>query len=221
MEKVGNVYFEKLSAKNYNHWSFKMKMLLDKEGCWDPIEKEKHANVTEADWLALDKKALFTIVMCLENNQLTHVKKATTSKEAWKALKSYHQNSSLTGKIGLTKKLFKAQLPIGGNMEQHLQQITDWIDELTDLGDELEDKIVIRIILSSLNEQYDGLITALEVREEDELKLEFVKAKLIEEWEKKTKKPDEKLPGTAFKVAKSDNSKKTCYFCKKRRPFSQ
>lgn len=46
--------------------------------------------------------------------------------------------------------------------------------------------MVITIILASLNEDYETLITALEVRNEKDLRIELVRSKLLEEWGNKT-----------------------------------
>lgn len=205
--------FERLSNKNYASWSFKMKMFLDKEGCWEPVSSEKPTSVKEDDWKKIDKKALFYIAMYVESNQLIHIKKAANSREAWDSLKKIHQKSTLGSKIRLKKKLYKAQLMNDGNMEDHLHQMVSWFDELEEMGDNITEDNRVSIILSSLNDEYEALVTGLEIREED-LTMDFVKGKLLEEWEKRNGKSEESE--RALKVSrKGKSSKVTCYFCKK------
>ena len=211
MEKSG-IMFEKLSGKNYSHWSFRMKMFLEKEGCWDVVVGGKPDNVTEADWILLDKKAMWNIGLCVDNAQLIHIKSAKTSKESWSALKKYHAKVTLSSKISLIKKVFKAQLPKGGNMEEHLVQMFQWLDELSEMGANFGESLLVMIILSSLNEDYDTLITALEARNDEDLKLEFIRTKLIDEWEKKSKSGKRE---TALSVDKNHKFQPKCYFCKK------
>jgi transposase InsO family protein len=184
---AGTLSFEKLNSNNYSHWSFKMEIFLKKEKCWQVVNTIKPAEAGP-DWDEMDAKALHLIVLCVENNQLIHIKKAANSKVAWENLKKYHQKSTLGSKIRLMKKLFKAELQKDGDMESHIQQMIEWMDELVALGDELQEKLCVAIILASLNEDYDTLITALEVRTEDELKLEDVRTRLLEEYEKRKNK---------------------------------
>lgn len=211
MEKSG-IVFEKLSGKNYSHWSFRMKMFLEKEGCWDVVVGEKPVNVAEADWVLLDKKAMWNIGLCVDNSQLIHIKNSKTSREAWSALKKYHAKVTLSSKVSLIKKLFKAQLPKGGNMEEHLLQMFQWLDELNEMGAQFAESLTVIIILSSLNEDYDTLITALEARNDEDLQTEFIRTKLIEEWEKKGKSGKKE---TALKVGRNPKFQPKCYFCKK------
>jgi hypothetical protein len=153
--------------------------------------------------------------------QLIHIKRAETAKEAWEALKKYHTKSTLSSKIRLTKKLFKAELPKGGSMESHLQQMFEWMEELREVDAELKDTFIVTTLLASLNEDYDTLITALEARKEDDLKIEFVRSKLLEEWDK-LKLRDQKKESAmktvhsthSSKAYSSDHTKKTCFFCK-------
>lgn len=64
--------FEKLNNCNYAAWAFKMKMLLMKEDCWEPIEAD--AEGMSLPMQAKSKKAWSFIVLCVEDGQHIHVK---------------------------------------------------------------------------------------------------------------------------------------------------
>ena len=213
--------FEKLNNKNYIHWCFKMKMILTQNECWDVIEKEEPKSEAElVDWKKKDSKAMYFIALCVENNQLTHIKNKKSSREVWEALKSYHQRSTMCSKTRLLKKLFKAELKKGDNdMEKHLQTLQDWMDELSDLDYTLDDKYKKAIILASLNDDYDMLVTALEARDEDKLSIDDIKAKLLDESDRRKQK-FEGESSTAMKVTRSNvkvnrKSQVKCYACNK------
>lgn len=189
-----------------------MQVYLEKENCFDVITlAAKPTAVKEDDWTAMDKKARFFLVMGVESNILIHIKKTTTAREAWNALKKYFVRDTLTGYVRIARKLFRASLEVGGNMEEHLNQMLTWFDELSEISkDNFDEKRKLIIILSSLNEEYDTLITALEARDEDDLTVELIRNKLLEEWEKKKSKE----PETALKVtSKKFVQKKRCYHC--------
>ena len=66
-------------------------------------------------------------------------------------------------------------------MESHLAHMEDLIDQLSSLGETLAEKLNVALYLSSLPDSYSSLITALETRPEEDLTVELVKNKLIEE----------------------------------------
>ena len=90
-------------------------------------------------------------------------------------------------------------------METHLQNIQEWFDELKDLNYVFEEKYVKAIILASLNEDYDMLVTALEARDEDKLTVSDIKAKLLDEADRRKTKV-EIDSSTALKVTRSFNN---------------
>lgn len=64
------------------------------------------------------------------------------------------------------------------------------------------------MILSSLPESYNGLITALGSRPEVGLKLEFFKGKLIDEWRRRVENGAQQSSKQAMQTF--TNEKKTC-----------
>lgn len=179
---------EKLNWKNYINWSFKIETLMKREDCWSSITTECPVVAAEkALWMKADAKALNIIVLCVENSQLIHVRRAKTSKEAWDSLKKYHQKSTLSSKVRLLRKICKSELKKDGDLEAHLQEMFEAFDELVQMGSQLDDNTLVYLLLSSLNEDYDAIITALEGRDENTLTTEIVRAKLMEEYEKKKK----------------------------------
>jgi hypothetical protein len=76
------------------------------------------------------------------------------------ALKDYHEKSALSNKVNLLKRLCTLKLAEDGNMECHLAQMDDLIDQLASLGKHL----TIALFLSSLPDRYGTLTTALKRR---------------------------------------------------------
>lgn len=96
MEMASNEMFkiEKLTHGNYNSWSFKVKTLLAYQKVWNVIEDNTPDPITEA-WKAKSDKALQTIVLSCENNQLVHLKQCKTGRQAWNALKAQHHHPTV------------------------------------------------------------------------------------------------------------------------------
>lgn len=206
-----------------------MELLLVKDELHEVVMQQK-PTVIPTGWMAKDGKARATIGLALDNDQLCHVMGASTAYEMWEALKNYHERGSLTNKIYVFRKLCSLKLEEGGNMAEHLMSVAELVHRLIALGEGLQEHWIVAIILSSLPSSYDPLITALESRPVEELKQDYVKGKLLDEWKRKCESVD---PDTALKVSahgrnkfrvsgaqsgsngNNDRKKKKCYCCKK------
>ena len=84
------------------------------------------------------------------------------------------------------RKICGSRLEKGGDMDAHITKLTELFEKLNNLSPEkiLDDQWVIAILFSRLPEEYDVLVTALEARPDEDLTLNLVKGKLIDEWQK-------------------------------------
>ncbi|KMQ90899.1 integrase core domain protein [Lasius niger] len=157
-------------------------MLLIKEDLWDVVIGAPPSAVTElAAWTKRDGKARAIIDLMVEDAQLVHIKTKKTAKDTWKALKDYHEKSTLTKKVFLLKEICSMRLREDGDMESHINKMQELVNKLTALGEVLGDKLVVAMLLCSLPDSYSSMITALESRSEDDLTPTLVKGKLVDE----------------------------------------
>uniref|UniRef100_A0AAG5DV13 Retrovirus-related Pol polyprotein from transposon TNT 1-94 n=1 Tax=Anopheles atroparvus TaxID=41427 RepID=A0AAG5DV13_ANOAO len=208
--------FIKLNAVNYENWSFKMKLLLIKEGCWNTISNTKPEPVTP-EWTKMDQLAMATIGLAVEDGQLIHIRKAISAKEAWENLEKVHVKRTLSTKVSLVRKICRLRLEQDGNMEQHIATLTDFVERLNGLQENavLNEQWLVAILFSSLPDEYETLVTALEARPDADLTLDLVKGKLIDEWLKKQNKSS--VSGSEQSALHTDKQREDtkCYFCKK------
>jgi hypothetical protein len=200
-------------------WKVQMKFLLIECDLWSYTQKEKPTENIPKDWDKNDNKAQAKIGLCLEKTQQHLIRKCESAYEMWNTLRDYHQRKSLSTKLRLLRKLMKMKLPEGGKMPDHLNAIGSLIDELEDVGETLSNHLSVALILASLPESYDNLITTLETSKEDDLDLEYIKGKLIDEWQRKNESRAD-CSDQALKVMtnKMENHRKgvwkvRCYAC--------
>lgn len=215
----------KLNNHNYQAWKFKMEMHLIREKTWKTIS-ENPPNPVTGEWDEANTSARAAIGLCIEDNQTSLVRNCTTAKEAWDALKAYHDKAS---EVYLLKRLARLELNEGDDMEQHLQRYTDLVQQVADIGDALPERLQVALLLCSLPDSYDYLTTALEQRPTNELTVQLVKSKLLAESEKRRERSAHSgNSGQALRVdhrrrvgkssASGNSTKKaetrTCYGCK-------
>lgn len=211
----------KLNNTNFQVWKCKVELLLIREDLWHTVDSSRPVE----RWLRADKQARATIGLLVEDDQLRHIRDTRSAKEAWTALQNYHQKASLTNQVFLFKKICSMKLSENGDMESHVNAMLNVNDQLAALGEVLKEKMVIALLLCSLPESYNTLITALETRSEDELTIELVKGKLLDENRRNMKdnmdeRSDKALKVQSKKSAKIIPQKKnvkdiTCFFCSK------
>lgn len=214
----------KLNNANFQTWKYKVELLLIREDLWHVVKNTKPENPDER-WAKADRQARVTIGLLLKDDQLRHIKDTETAKDTWEALKNYYEKASLSNQVFLLKRLCSMKLADSGNMEEHINAMLDMVDKLAALGEALKDKLIIAMLLSSLPESYNSLITILEARSEADLTLALVKGKLIEEYRRRKNQQEcnEEQDDRALKVQQKRFNKElnktlsqnTCFFCKK------
>lgn len=74
---------EKLTDENYETWRFTMKSDLICHDLWEYVNRsEIKTEANSVPWSTKNQKTFALILLNLSKNQLSHVKKAKTSKEA-------------------------------------------------------------------------------------------------------------------------------------------
>lgn len=211
------VDFNRLNDFNWPTWRFRVELVLMKEDLWSTVKDAKPAETTSA-WTRKDEKARAIIGLALEDSQLSHIMDVGSAKEMWDKLKSYHERGSLTNKIHVLRKLCSLRLEEGGNMSEHLVEATNLAHRLARMGEALKEHLVVAILLSSLPETYNTLVTALEGRPEEDMKLDYVKGKLLDEWRRRNQSEvQENFCEKAMKsVVQPENRRKVkqCYYCR-------
>lgn len=152
-------------------------MLLVREDLWYVVEAElpDEENRTE-QWKKDDRKAKATIVLLLENSQLSLVKNCVFAQDTYRALKNYHQKQSRSVRVSLLKKLCASNITENGDVEHHLHDFDDLFDRLDAGGTTLDKDTKICTLLRSLPPSYDGLVTALDSRSDDDISLDTIQS---------------------------------------------
>ncbi len=220
----------KLNDQNYQSWKFKVKMLLIREGSWKCID-EPVPEHPDATWTDLDQKAQSTISLSVDDSQIVHICKCDTAHEMWSELRKVHERVNLCNKLYLMRKLYQSKLKDGQDMQDYIRSVLEIVERLHGIGEDIDDFHVAALLLSGLPDSYETLVTALDARQDDELTLEYVKGKLLDEYKRKEESLNKNniKHETALKAySKSKNksnyketgasSKETreCFVCKKK-----
>ena len=198
-DKTNVQKIEKLNNENFSTWSFRVKILLKKEDLWetlqDSFDEELPEEATPAQieafttkrqtWKKNQNHAMEIIVGTIEPAQYIHVKNCNTGGEAWNILQEIHHHPTLGGRIRAIKKIGNIKLEAGGDMREHLDKLYQGFDELAEQDSPMQTITTLGITLGSVGKEYDNVVTAMEAWDEERLTMKAVRAKLVEEYDKK------------------------------------
>ncbi|KFM70371.1 Retrovirus-related Pol polyprotein from transposon TNT 1-94, partial [Stegodyphus mimosarum] len=197
-------------------------MLLMRDGL-DDLLYSPPPSKPDDEFLKRDKQARAIINLCIDDSQIIHVRDETTTAGTWQKLKSIHERSNLSSKLYLLRKLYSIKMAEHGDMIAHITHMMDLVERLKAIGENIPDQHVAALMLVSIPESYNNLITAIEAREETLITTDLVKTKLTDEYNRRLEQQADRSSNssTAFKSAINarnyDNSrqKKFCTFCKR------
>lgn len=205
---------EKLNNTNYFTWKLKMKLILIKEDLWDVIGGERPTSARSLlQWRKRDQRALAFIGEALDDSQLIHLRDKENALDCWQALQEAHEKDTITNEISLYKRIALHRKKGNTSMGEHLNEMMNLFQKLSDLGAPAYDEEKIGMIFTSLPTSYSTLITALEAREPKDLKLSLVQSKLFDEYLRQQEHDFD--PTERVLQVRSGHDKAFCEFCKK------
>ena len=140
------VLLKPLNGSNYATWKVQCKMALIKEGLWNIVNRTElisnDATREQKEKFSLRRdKALAMIVLSVEPKWLYILgSDPTDPTEVWHKLADQFQRKSWANKLSLRRKLYSLKLNEGQSVQSHIKAITEIFDELSIIGDPLDDE---------------------------------------------------------------------------------
>ena len=213
-----------LNGKNYATWKIQLRMTLLKEGLWGIVNGSVDVpNDTAAlhKYRAKKDRALAIIVLAVEPSLLYLLGDPQEPQLVWEKLQQQFQRKSWCNKLVLRRKLYNLKLKTDGDIQSHIKQMLEIFDELSIIGDPMEEEDRVVHVLASLPEPFEMLVTALEANEEVP-KLEIVTERLLNEErkikerkEKEEEKPRQYVNDALAARFERHRSPPKCYNCEK------
>ena len=153
-----------------------MTTLLRSEGLWKIVEKgfaepEDESRLTAAQRkeyeaeVMTDAKALSKIQNAVTNEIFPRISRANTAKEAWEILAREFQGDSKAKTIklqSLRRAFHNLKMRESECIQDYSSRVTEVVNQMRTLGEDLSDQKVVEKILISLPEKYDPIVVAIE-----------------------------------------------------------
>ena len=177
---------DKLDGPNWMTWKFQMRHLLLAKGLWgfvdatEELPEDASAQIRE-EFKKKEQRAFSTIALAVCTTQLYLITSCEKPKDAWDALCNNFERKTLANKLFLKKQYFRSEMKEGTPIETHLKHMKEITDKLASIGAPISEEDQVVTLLGSLPQSYSTLVTALEARADDELRLANVQQALIHE----------------------------------------
>ena len=221
-------------GSNYAAWKYRMTILLEERELLeciltnaDTVEELIDQTGDSAEVLARktsdrekrakrDRKCKSLLVSRVQDSQLEYIHDQITPKDVWDALKRVFERRSIASRMHLKRQMLTLRFD-GGALQQHFLKFDRLVREYRATGAALEELDVVCHLLLTLGSLYSTVVTALETMPEENLSIEFVKCRLLDE-ETKRKGAELCIPKSeaAFSGSKHFAKKKRfkCFGCK-------
>lgn len=223
-------------GSNFASWKFRIQVVLEEHELLECIQNEmadvEELQVKQEDTDAVrqakeklaekrrkkDRRCKSVLISRIHDSMLEYVQDKVTPRAIWLALEKVFERRSIASRLHLKKKLLMFRHE-GGSLQDHFLAFDRIVREYRATGAVMEDIDVVCHLLLTLGPKFATVVTALETMPEDNLTLEFVKCRLLDE-EIKCKGSSvgiaAKRESAAFSGKPKDNAKKMkCFICQK------
>ena len=138
-----------------------MKMYLIGKDLLDIVTGAKTLSEEKKQFKKRENVSLATICLSISTSLQIYVRSAKTGKEAWDNLEKHFQQKTLSTKMG-KRQLYSTKMGKGDDMKNHVNEIKTISEHLEAICNSIAEHDLVIILISSLPEDFNYLITALE-----------------------------------------------------------
>ena len=220
--------FPQLNDTNYSEWSMRMESELIRKGLSEVVfEDVERVNKTAeqvakavGEWkVSRDKKkmneARAEMVARASTGQLSHMRDRDPL-VVWETLSKVHKARGLATRLALRRKFLMGTKSGGESMQAWIGRVKAMAFELVDIGVEVSDEDIILALTMGLDGSYDSFIVSLDATPTDQLTLEHVIHRMLNE---ETRRQATKTPAPESTEVKTEDGNAAMFAKNLRRCF--
>lgn len=183
-KKAGIVQF---AGEGYDTWKFRVETQLSAHGVkeaitQDPPEEEE----AKPAFQEKDEKAKALLVAYIADSHLEYIREKETAKAMWTSLANTFAKKGFAAQTYIRRSMAMLRMEEGTSLADHFRRFDELGRQLKDAGATLTDLDMVSQLFISLPPSYDVVTTAMENLDDQQIKLETVKARLLAEEQKRS-----------------------------------
>ncbi|CAI7834082.1 unnamed protein product [Closterium sp. NIES-53] len=241
VDPVKAFYIEKFMGEDYEHWSFRMRLMYTQYKLLYLVEgKEKMPEAAELKgaWMKRSFDAYMLMVQAVGGRQLDHINDLLGDPEcgpkAWRKLLDVHSPTHATGIVLLARRLRGIKFVDGEPMQPVLDEMRDIFTKLQGGGVVYPELVQCVEIMIRLPESWSALAINLN-SQQPQWSVDYIRARILEDLRRRSVERSEEGAGYGVGGGKSGFKKKwkgknkdypkedggggqgeVCFYCKKR-----
>ena len=194
MADVESIRISHLNDSNYPEWAIRMQAILIRRSLWTGItniivdEAEKDEETVAAEIEAKKKtrtagkmdEACAEMVLRVEDGQLSHMR-SNDPREIWQTLRRVHLASGFATSLALRRRFLSAKKGTTQSMQSWIGHIKSLAFRMEEAGIDVSDQDRILALTMGLPEAYDAVIINFDATPPDQLTLNHVITRLLNE----------------------------------------
>lgn len=202
-------------SENYAVWRFQLKILLNSDGHYDTIMKEKPTEETGLTaWMKADLNAQKMIVTSVTEKVMSNLLGCSNSKEMLNKLEALYGLKPDSSVSVLQQKFHSCLYDNRDTMAEHITKLETIAYQLKSLKEEISEQMLISKILSTLPKEYAHFHSAWDSAPMSERTLTNLTSRLLLE-ESRLKNREESVALKTVNVEKPNMNSRLCFQCGK------
>jgi len=151
------------NKENFDFWQKRVKALMVQQGLHKTLHGKlaKPAGMSNEDWEEMDLKATSMVQLCLVVEVMYNVMNEEIVIGLWSKLEMLYMTKSLSNKLYIKKQLYGLRMNEETVVLEHLNFFNKVISELLAVDVKIDEEDKVLILLSSLPESYNHIVTTM------------------------------------------------------------
>ena len=153
-----------LNSHNYLDSKIKMEDLLIVKDLYEPVERELiPVGVLESEWKLLNRKAVATIIQCVDVSILQHVANDTNAYVMWQKLSELYEMKNALNKTSLMRKIVSLKYRDGESIVEHINTFMGYVNQLAAAKFPFDDAMQAILLMCTLPDSRETQVVTLSI----------------------------------------------------------
>lgn len=166
-------------GNGFDNWKFRLQAVLKAMDLHEVL-KDVPVDSKNEEWHKKNNKACMIIIQSVADSHLEYIKEINEAHEMISKLEGIFSKKGTCSKFYLLKELNNLKYACKDDIQEHFSKCDRIFRELKNLGSNFDESDMSCFLLLTMPVEFENVVTAIRTMSEKDLKIEFVKNRLLE-----------------------------------------